>query len=40
MLFLFGYRWAQYSGSNPIKVGIALAALGLAMVLVAIPLGG
>lgn len=40
MLFYFGYRWAHYSGSNPIKVGLALAALGLAMVLVAIPLGG
>jgi hypothetical protein len=40
MLFYFGYRWAHYSGSNPIKVGLALAALGVAMVLVAIPLGG
>jgi hypothetical protein len=40
MLFYLGYSWARYSGSNPIKVGLALAALGLAMVLIAIPLGG
>lgn len=40
MLFLFGYSWAKYSGSNPFKVGFALAALGVVMVLVAIPLGG
>jgi hypothetical protein len=40
MLYLFGDRWARYSGSNPLKVGFALAALGVAMVLVAIPLGG
>jgi hypothetical protein len=40
MLFLLGYRWAKYAGSNPFKVGFALAALGVGMVLVAIPLGG
>jgi VIT1/CCC1 family predicted Fe2+/Mn2+ transporter len=40
MLFLFGYQWAKYAGSNPIKVGLLLAGLGVAMVLVAIPLGG
>jgi VIT1/CCC1 family predicted Fe2+/Mn2+ transporter len=40
MLFYFGYRWANYSGSSPIKTGLLLAGLGLAMVIVAIPLGG
>lgn len=40
MLFLFGFQWAKYAGSRPIKVGLALAGLGVAMVFVAIPLGG
>jgi ABC-type amino acid transport system permease subunit len=40
MLFYFGYSWAKYTGSSPIKTGLALSGLGVAMVLVAIPLGG
>jgi nicotinamide riboside transporter PnuC len=40
MLFLFGYQWGKYAGSKPIRVGLLLSGLGLAMVLVAIPLGG
>lgn len=40
MLFLMGYRWAQYAGGKPLRVGLLLAVLGVVMVLVAIPLGG
>ena len=40
MLFLFGYQWGKYAGSKPVRVGLLLAGLGVAMVLVAIPLGG
>lgn len=40
MLFLFGYRWARYVGARPVRVGMALALIGVAMVAVAIPLGG
>lgn len=40
MLFLLGYRWARYAGGKPLKTGLFLVLLGLAMVLVAIPLGG
>lgn len=40
MLFALGYRWGQYTGANPWKIGVLLAAVGLIMVLVAIPLGG
>jgi VIT1/CCC1 family predicted Fe2+/Mn2+ transporter len=40
MLFCFGHRWARYSGSHPIRTGSLLALLGLALVMIAIPLGG
>ncbi|MBK8048557.1 MAG: hypothetical protein IPK16_16425 [Anaerolineales bacterium] len=40
MLFGMGYRWAQYSGGKPLRFGLLLAGVGVAMVLVAIPLGG
>lgn len=40
MLFLMGYRWAQYAGGSPLRTGLLLAILGAIMVLVAIPLGG
>lgn len=40
MLFICGYRWGKYAGNKPIRVGLLLAGLGVAMVLVAIPLGG
>lgn len=40
MLFLFGYQWGKYANGKPIRVGLLLAGLGLAMVLIAIPLGG
>jgi hypothetical protein len=40
MLFLFGYQWGKYAGGKPVRVGLLLAGLGVAMVLIAIPLGG
>lgn len=40
MLFIMGYRWGQYAGSRPFLYGLLLLVLGVAMVLVAIPLGG
>ena len=40
MLFYLGFRWAQYAGGKPMRVGALLLLLGAIMVLVAIPLGG
>ncbi len=40
LLFLAGYWWAHYSGSNRWLVGLAVALLGTALVLLAVPLGG
>jgi hypothetical protein len=40
LLFLAGYWWSHYSGSNPWRTGLAIAALGTALVLLAVPLGG
>lgn len=40
MLFLVGYRWALATNSSPWRVGGSLLLTGLAMVLIAIPLGG
>ena len=40
MLFLMGYRWAQFAGGKPLRTGLLLALLGVVMVLIAIPLGG
>ena len=40
VLFLTGYRWGVYSGSNPWKTGGLLAGICGVMVLIAIPLGG
>lgn len=40
MLFYMGYRWAKYAGGKPLRTGLFLVAIGLAMVVVAIPLGG
>jgi hypothetical protein len=40
MLFWLGWRWGRYLGSHPLWTGLSLAALGVVMVLVAIPLGG
>jgi len=40
LLFFAGYWWAHYSGSNRWLVGVAIALLGTALVLLAVPLGG
>jgi hypothetical protein len=40
MLFFIGFRWAKYIYANPWKIGLSLAVLGVAIVLIAIPLGG
>jgi hypothetical protein len=40
LLFFVGYWWAHYSGGNRWLVGTAIALLGTALVLLAVPLGG
>jgi VIT1/CCC1 family predicted Fe2+/Mn2+ transporter len=40
VLFLVGYRWGKYTGANPWKTGLLLMTVAVAMVLIAIPLGG
>ena len=40
MLFIMGFRWARYAGGKPLLAGLFLVLIGLAMVVVAIPLGG
>jgi VIT1/CCC1 family predicted Fe2+/Mn2+ transporter len=40
MLFIVGYHWAKRAGAKPVKIGLLLAGIGVAIVLVAIPLGG
>lgn len=40
LLFFLGWRWARYVGARPLWTGFSLAALGVLLVAVAIPLGG
>ena len=40
MLFIVGAAWARYTNARPLQMGLLLAGIGLAMVLIAIPLGG
>jgi len=40
LLFLVGYRWAQYTNSRPWITGLAMLASGGVLVAVAIALGG
>jgi hypothetical protein len=40
LLFVVGYHWAKYVDANPWSAGLGLLGLGLAMVAVAVPLGG
>jgi len=40
LMFIVGYRWAEHTGANPWRTGFAVVALGLAMVMVAVALGG
>jgi len=39
-LFVVGYRWAKYTSFNPWLAALTLVGLGVALVLIAIPLGG
>lgn len=39
-LFLVGYLWGKGVGANPLSSGILVMSIGVALVLVAIPLGG
>jgi hypothetical protein len=39
-VFIVGFRWAQYINANPWLAGLALTGLGLALVAVAMALGG
>jgi hypothetical protein len=40
LLFYVGWRWARYTGARPFHTGLFMAVLGVALVLVAIALGG
>jgi hypothetical protein len=40
LLFYVGWRWAAYTGASPWRTGLFMALLGVALVVVAIALGG
>ncbi len=40
MLFIMGFRWGKNAGGKPLLSGLFLVLIGLAMVVIAIPLGG
>lgn len=40
LLFLIGYRWAHYAGASPWRSAATVGLLGVALVLVAVALGG
>jgi VIT1/CCC1 family predicted Fe2+/Mn2+ transporter len=40
VLFVVGFRWGIYTGANPWKIGLLLMSVALALVLIAILLGG
>jgi VIT1/CCC1 family predicted Fe2+/Mn2+ transporter len=40
MLFFVGYKWAQYAHTNRLVTGLVMMAIGLALVGVAVALGG
>jgi hypothetical protein len=40
LLFVVGYRWARHTNLPPVRVGLALTVGGVALVAVAIALGG
>jgi VIT1/CCC1 family predicted Fe2+/Mn2+ transporter len=40
LLFLVGYWWAHYTDARPLKVAMIVLIMGVAMVLVAVALGG
>lgn len=40
VLFYSGYEWGKYTGTNSIKTGLLLLAVGMLLVAIAIPFGG
>jgi hypothetical protein len=40
LLFLLGVRWGQLVGERPLRIATGLTALGIALVLITIALGG
>ena len=40
LLFVIGYRWAHYSGASPWRSAALVGLMGVALVLVAVVLGG
>jgi hypothetical protein len=40
LLFFIGYTWGKHVGAKPLLSGILVMSIGVALVLVAIPLGG
>jgi len=40
LLFVVGFLWGRHVGSRPLVAGLLIMSIGLALVLVAIPLGG
>jgi hypothetical protein len=40
LLFLVGYRWSKYAGLSPWRLGLVLTVAGVALVALAIALGG
>lgn len=40
VLFYSGYEWGKYTGTNPLKTGLLLVAVGVLLVAIAIPFGG
>ena len=40
LLFLVGYLWGKHVGAKPLFSGFLVMSIGVALVLVAIPLGG
>ncbi len=40
ILFFVGFRWAKYTSFKPLVAACVLVALGITLVLIAIPLGG
>lgn len=40
VLFVAGYYWGNYTGANPWKTGLLLMSVAIALVVIAIPLGG
>jgi VIT1/CCC1 family predicted Fe2+/Mn2+ transporter len=40
LLFVVGYCWGKHVGARPVQAGLLVMLIGVALVLVAIPLGG